>query len=412
MVPPKQPLDSVGCRTSEAQKDASHDHTHEKQGGSRIDGPANRRLPQEVSRTPSLLSLLPLLSLSSVIAGPSGERKLSSFGCVSVHNRIAIVASASFDWSLTVFTSWIWTLVTVGKESVMSLATLDVVRPTVASRHAVPAIGYALREQNRYILNDPAINAVEITFERADDPLRIDRYLGEQEFEHVGIHALKLSVASPDAPGHNYLDTLRTIAEENDAESISDHLGFTRDGHNGVEMGHFAPPPFTPAALDVTCRNIDFVQTFFARRDLRFYIENIAYLFRFEGTMSEAQFLSRVLHNTGCGWLLDVTNVYANATNFGFDAYEFIAEVMPSADRVQLHLAGGFFDEQAGMYIDSHSEPIPEPVWNLYRHALDQGRGKIDAVFLERDQNYPDERGWRREIRQVRAIAEETYCSR
>lgn len=291
----------------------------------------------------------------------------------------------------------------------MSLATLNVDRSTVSrsSRRDVPGIGYALREQNRYVLNDPAINAVEITFERADDPLRIDRYLGEQEFEHVGIHALKLSVASPDAPGQNYLDTLRAIAEENDAQSISDHLGFTRDGHNGVEMGHFAPPPFTPAALDATCRNIDLVQTFFAQRDLRFFIENIAYLFRFDGTLTEAEFLSRVLRNTGCGWLLDVTNVYANGVNFGFDPYDFIAEVMPAADRVQLHLAGGFFDEQAGMYIDSHSEPIPEPVWSLYRHALDQGRRKIDAVFLERDQNYPDDRGWRREIRQVRAVAEE-----
>ena len=238
----------------------------------------------------------------------------------------------------------------------MSLATLDATQSTTSSRFAVPGIGYALREQNRYVLNDPAINAVEITFERADDPLRIDRYLGEQEFDHVGIHALKLSVASPDAPGHNYLDTLLAIAEENDAESISDHLGFTRDAHNGVEMGHFAPPPFTPAALETTCRNIDFVQTFFARRDRRFYIENIAYLFRFDGTMTEAEFLWRVLRNTGCGWLLDVTNVYANSVNFGFDPYDFIAEVMPAADRVQLHLAGGFFDEKAGMYIDSHSK--------------------------------------------------------
>lgn len=294
----------------------------------------------------------------------------------------------------------------------MSLATLDITRTTTASRFTVPGIGYALREQNRYILNDPAINAVEITFERADDPLRIDRYLGEQEFDHVGIHALKLSVASPDAPGHQYLDTLMAIAVENDAESISDHLGFTRDADNGVEMGHFAPPPFTLAALDATCRNIDHVQTYFARRDLQFYIENIAYLFRFEGTMTESEFLWRVLRNTGCGWLLDVTNVYANSVNFGFDPYDFIAEVMPAAVRVQIHLAGGFFDEQSGMYIDSHSEPIPEPVWNLYRHALEQSGRKTGAVFLERDQNYPDERGWRREIRQVRAIAEEVCCPR
>ncbi|HLQ44970.1 MAG TPA: DUF692 family protein, partial [Planctomycetaceae bacterium] len=248
-------------------------------------------------------------------------------------------------------------------------------------------------------------NAVEITFERADDPLRIDRYVGEQDFDHVSVHALKLSVATSDAPGRNYLDALKAIAEENGAESVSDHLGFTRDGHHGVEMGHFAPPPFTLPALDVTCRNIDLIQKHFG--DIRFYIENIAYLFRFDGTMTEAEFLWRVLHNTGCGWLLDVTNVYANATNFGFDPYDFITEVMPAAERVQIHLAGGFFDEKAGMYIDSHSEPIPAAVWDLYHHALDQGRRKIDTVFLERDQNFPDERGWRSEIRQVRAIDEE-----
>ena len=47
----------------------------------------------------------------------------------------------------------------------------------------VPAIGYALREQNRYILDDPAINAVEITFEREDDPLRVDHYVGDTDFD-------------------------------------------------------------------------------------------------------------------------------------------------------------------------------------------------------------------------------------
>ncbi len=292
----------------------------------------------------------------------------------------------------------------------MSLSTLEAVWPMSVSNIAVPGIGYALREQNRYILNDPAINAVEITFERADEPLRIDRYIGDMEFDHVSVHALKLSVASPDAPGRHYLETLKAIAEENGAESISDHLGFTRDGHNGVEMGHFAPPPFTLPALDATCRNIDLIQRFFS--DTRFYIENIAYLFRFEGTMTEAEFLWRVLRGTGCGWLLDVTNVYANATNFGFNPYDFISEVMPAAERVQIHLAGGFFDEKAGMYIDSHSEPIPAAVWELYHHALEQGRRKIDCVFLERDQDYPDERGWRSEIRQVRAIAEEICAIR
>jgi uncharacterized protein len=269
----------------------------------------------------------------------------------------------------------------------------------------IPAIGYAIREQNRLVLDDPAINAAEITFERADDPLRVERYVRETDFDLVSVHALKLSVASPDPPARRYLAALKAIAQENGAESISDHLGFTRDGDGGVEMGHFAPPPYTAAALDATSRNIDVIQAFFG--DTPFYLENIAYLFSFDGTLSEAEFLTRVLERTGCGWLLDVTNVYANGRNFGYDAYDFIAQVMPAAQRVQMHLAGGFYDERAEMYIDSHSHPIPEPVWDLYRHALELGRGKVNAVFVERDQNFPDENGWRDEIRTVRAIAEE-----
>ncbi len=271
----------------------------------------------------------------------------------------------------------------------------------------LPAIGYAIREQNRPILDDPAINAVEITFERADDPLRVDRFIGDLDVDHVSVHALKLSPGSPDPPAIEYLSALKIIALENGARSISDHLGFTRDTLGGTEMGHFAPVPPTLAALDATSRNVDIIQDYFG--DIDFYIENIAYLFRLEGELSEADFLARLLRRTGCGWLLDVTNVYANATNFGFDGFEFISQVMPAARRVQMHLAGGYYDDEVNMYIDSHSHPIPDEVFDLYRHALRVGAGKVDSVFIERDQNFPDEDGWRAEARQVRSIAEEVY---
>ena len=268
----------------------------------------------------------------------------------------------------------------------------------------LPAIGYALREENRGILDDPAIDGVELTFERADDPLRIERYVGELNLPYVSVHALKLSPGSSDPPAKHYLEAIKSIAIENGATSISDHLGFTRGSDAGVEMGHFAPLPLTQQALDTASGNIDLICKYFAPR--HFYIENIAYLFQLEGALCEADFLARLLARTGCGWLLDVTNVYANATNFGFDPYEFVDQVMPAARRVQMHLAGGFFDEKAGMYIDSHSHPLPDPVWDLYAHALRAAGKKVEAVFVERDQNYPDDTEWRREIRRVRSIAE------
>lgn len=271
----------------------------------------------------------------------------------------------------------------------------------------LPAIGYALREQNRPILTDPAINGCEITFERADDPLRVERYLQDLDFDHVSIHALKLSVAAADPPGEKYLKALKEIADENGASSISDHLGFTRNAHEGVEMGHFAPPPYTQAALEATVHNLGVVQDYFG--DLPFYLENVAYLFEFEGEMTEQEFLTETLKQAGCGWLLDVTNVYANSINFGYDPYDFIKSVMPHAPSVQMHLAGGVYDQKVKKYIDSHSHPIPEDVFDLYRFSLEQGKGKVSAVFIERDQEFPDEAGWRSEVKRVREIMEEVY---
>ena len=62
-----------------------------------------------------------------------------------------------------------------------------------------PPIGYGIRKENRYIMDDPCINAVEITFEHANEPLRTDRFLGQLEFDYVSIHGLELSVASPES---------------------------------------------------------------------------------------------------------------------------------------------------------------------------------------------------------------------
>ena len=68
-----------------------------------------------------------------------------------------------------------------------------------------------------------------------------------------------------------------------------------------------------------------------------------------------------------------------------------------------------FMDEELKKYIDSHSHPVPDPVFDLYRFALEQAGEKVTSVFVERDQNFPTEDGWREEIRRVRQIAEEVY---
>jgi len=267
-----------------------------------------------------------------------------------------------------------------------------------------PATGYALRNENRPYADDPAWTAVEIDFLRSNHPLRTEPFLEGLNFEYVSVHTLELSVSGPVGPAPKYLDELVEVAEENGAQSITDHLGFTHAAAGGAGAGHVMAPPFTPEALDTTCRNIDQIQRRFGR--FGFYVENLAHFFEWREGMDEAEFMVRMLRRTGCGLLLDVTNAYANERNFGASAGDFIRAVLPAANRVQMHLAGGYWSERCGRYIDSHSEPIPAEVWRLYEEALSLSHHKLDAVFIERDWNFPSEAGWRNEVHRARSLAE------
>ena len=268
----------------------------------------------------------------------------------------------------------------------------------------LPATGYALRNENRPYADDPDWTGVEIDFQRADYPLRTEPFLKGLDFDYVSLHTLELSVSSPEGPDAKYLDALVEVAHENGARAITDHLGFTHGANGGAGVGHVMAPPFTIAALDATCRNIELIQQRFS--GFQFYVENLAHFFAWKGDVAEVDFMIRMLERTGCGLLLDITNAYANERNFGTSTREFIQAIVPAANRVQMHLAGGYFDERWGRYIDSHSEPIPSDVWELYQEALLLGHGKVDAVFIERDWKFPSEAGWRNEVQRARHLAE------
>lgn len=268
----------------------------------------------------------------------------------------------------------------------------------------VPATGFAMRTENRPLAGEPAWNAVEIDYRRANHPLLVEPYLDGMSFSYVSLHCLELSIASPEPPPLALIETLRRVADANGARAVTDHLGFTHGRAQGARVGHVIAPPMTVAALDATCRNIERLQR--RLRPYDFFVENLAHFFQFRGELDEGEFMRRMLERTGCGLLLDITNAYANEVNFGGSAREFLESVLPAAPRLQVHLAGGFFHAGMARYVDSHSEPIPEPVWHLFRDALQLGDGKFEAIFVERDWNFPQETGWREELRRVRARTE------
>jgi hypothetical protein len=179
----------------------------------------------------------------------------------------------------------------------------------------------------------------------------------------------------------SYLDELAALIERFEPAWVSDHLCWGSIG------GHYAhdllPLPYTEEALKLTASRVRQVQERLGRQIL---IENVSsYLTYRHSAMPEWEFLDGVAQQADCGILLDVNNIYVSAQNHGFSAAEYISRIAPQ--RVgQIHLAG---HSDAGTHlVDTHDHPVPEPVWDLLRMALERC-GRV-STLIEWDAQIPE----------------------
>lgn len=258
----------------------------------------------------------------------------------------------------------------------------------------LPAIGYALRKQSRSLFDDPDVNALEIDLSclGAAPPPEVD---------FLSIRAPQLLLSPLDQDSQR-LRTILSAAEQSGAATISGRLARALDAAP-AEGEAISPPECSEASLDDCCRQVDQLQEHFA--PLAFYAENVSFATESKDGLGTADFLYELFKRTGCGWLLDMSSLAVSSERHGFDAHEFVTDVMPAAERVQLHLGSGGDFGQARC-AECRARPISEAVWDLYRHALRLGSDKITAVFVERDQDPPDLALWRREMHKTRHIAE------
>ncbi len=168
----------------------------------------------------------------------------------------------------------------------------------------------------------------------------------------------------------------------------SDHLtSMHAQHHSGVEVnvGLMMPVPCDAASLDMLADRIAHVQS---TVDAPFLLENNTNYFTVPGEeMTEADFLNALTRRTGCGLLLDLHNVYTNARNFGFDPYEFLAEL--DLTRVgEIHLSGGM--ELHGFYLDAHDGPCPAALWPMLDWVLGRAPNTGGVVFEVFNTNFPD----------------------
>jgi hypothetical protein len=212
-------------------------------------------------------------------------------------------------------------------------------------------------------------------------------------------HGLTLGFGSLEPYDKDYLCRLRTFLEDIRAPWYSDHLCWV--GSDGIALHDLLPLPFTHDAVALACDRIAELEDAIG---IPVAVENISYYVHpGPAEMDEIEFLLEVLDRSGCRMMLDVNNVYVNSRNHGFDPRAYLDRI--PADRVvQIHVAGHLV--RPGMpIIDTHGEPVCEEVFALLGHAL-RRIGPV-PVLLERDANFPEWNELARELRRLRAIADE-----
>ena len=201
----------------------------------------------------------------------------------------------------------------------------------------------------------------------------------------IACHGLCLSLGGPDPLNVGFLKQVKQFLSANKIPLYTEHLSYCSDIQHGKAgyLYDLLPIPFTEEAVKYVAQRIRQTQDILEQK---IAIENTSfYVAAPISTMDEITFLNAVLTEADCLLHLDINNVYVNSVNFSFDALAFLNKI-PKERIVYSHIAGHL---QVGkdILVDTHGEPIIDPVWALLDEAY-----KLFGTFptlLERDTNIP-----------------------
>ncbi|WP_428454676.1 DUF692 domain-containing protein [Photobacterium kasasachensis] len=239
------------------------------------------------------------------------------------------------------------------------------------TQHQVVGVGLRSPHITQVLEEKPNIGWLEVHSENYFTTTSTARQQLRQIAEHypISCHGIGLSLGSADPLDRQHLSQLKQLVDEIDPIAVSDHLSWS--SVNGQFFNDLLPLPYTEEALEHFCQKVEQVQEYLGRQML---IENpSSYLSFASSAIPEWEFLHQVQQRTGCGLLLDLNNIYVSAFNHGFDCDQYIAALDASAVK-EIHLAGFTVKqfEDGEIWIDTHSKPVSEPVWQLYRRWVQQ----------------------------------------
>lgn len=193
-------------------------------------------------------------------------------------------------------------------------------------------------------------------------------------------HGLAMSLGSAEGLDDEYVKAYTQVVQRVKPVWCSEHIAFTRS--DGIDVGHLLPLPKTDASLRVLHNNISRLQD---SLQVPLILENITEMFRYPDERYDgADFLCKLCEQNDIGLLLDVTNLFINAANQGWDPVEHLRR-LPTDRIVQLHFVGGYVED--GQWVDSHSLATNEEIWDLMKSVFQVT--DVKGCILERDEHIP-----------------------
>jgi uncharacterized protein (UPF0276 family) len=228
---------------------------------------------------------------------------------------------------------------------------------------------------------------------------RYGEALAELSSRHpLTCHGLSLSLGGVAPLDETFLVRVRRFLDRHKVALYSEHLSYcTDDGH----LYDLMPIPFTEEAVHHVAARIRRVQDLLGRR---IAVENVSYYAAPYQAMDEVDFVNAVLDEADCDLLLDVNNIYVNAINHGYDAYDFLTR-MPARRIASYHIAG-HYDEADDLKVDTHGAAVKEEVWSLLEVAY-RIHG-VHPTLLERDFNFPAMPVLLAEVERIRVLQRAT----
>lgn len=289
--------------------------------------------------------------------------------------------------------------------------TLSAPIPPTGPGRLPPGVGIGLKRAHcEALLADPSlVDFVEIhaeNFMSAGGPnlTLLDRIA---EAWPLSIHGVGLSIGGKERLDREHLQRLRRLIDRTRPASFSEHLAWS--SHDGVYFNDLLPVVYDTPTLNRVIANINEAQDFLG---VRMLLENPSTYVAFSASSwHEAEFLQQIAQSTGCGLLLDVNNLYVSCYNHDWSAQDWLSHI--ALDLVgEIHVAGHEAIQDAEgqtLLIDSHGDPVGEPVFELLEHVI--SRGGIRPVLVERDNDIPPLSALLQETDQVRQIIGRAACA-